>query len=159
MFPQHFSFETEHEYDRTHKRVAAIRVTRFHDLIVGREYEKELDPQQSALSLADAHFEGLFELPLLSHELKQFIARVNLVAKAAPEVEFSFFDKAALRTALSRAFHGLFLAKEAQVKELKSAFLAHLAPEQVAWLDELAPQAISWRDDKKMKLPLRRKQC
>jgi ATP-dependent helicase HrpB len=46
----------------------------------------------------------------------------------------------------------LFLAKEAQVKELKSAFLAHLAPEQVAWLDELAPQAISWRDDKKMKL-------
>jgi ATP-dependent helicase HrpB len=152
MFPQHFRYDIEHQYDRTHKRVAAIRITRFEDLVVAREHEKDLDPTQSGLTLADAHLEGLFELPFLTHDLKQFIARVNLIAKAAPDLEFPYFDRAALRRSLGLAFHGLFLAKEAQAKELKTAIQSHLAPEQIGWLDELAPQTIIWQEGKKTKL-------
>ena len=151
-FSHDFSEVVEHTYDRTHKRVAAIRSIRFRDLVVAQEHQKERDPNASGLALADAHLNGLFELPQFSHDLKQFIARINLIARAAPELEFPFFDRAALKQTLGRAFHGLTLAKEAQAASLKPALQKHLAPEQIGWLDELAPTAISMIGPKPLKL-------
>ncbi|HEV8544620.1 MAG TPA: ATP-dependent helicase HrpB [Verrucomicrobiae bacterium] len=151
-FPRHFSERIEYVYDPIHKRVAAIRYVRFLDLVVAQEHQKELDPVASGRALAQAYFDGLFELPLFNHELKQFIARVNLIAKAAPDLEFPVYDSAALKNALARAFHGLTLAKETQGIELRNAIRSHLAPEQVAWVDELAPSAIAWPNEKKQKL-------
>ena len=151
-FPHDFSEIAEHTYDRTHKRVAAIRYVRFRDLVVAQEHQKKVDPKATAVALADAHLSGLFELPQFTHDLKQFIARINLIARAAPELEFPPFDQAALKQALARAFHGLTLAKEAQAAALKPAIQKHLAPEQVGWLDELVPTAISLGGPKPMKL-------
>jgi ATP-dependent helicase HrpB len=151
-FPQHLSTQIEHVYDRTHKRVAAIKITRFRDLVLAQEHQRELDPALSGRALASAHLEGAFELPLLNHELKQFIARVNLVCKAAPELEFPAFTKRALLDRLGVAFAGLTLAKEAQAKEIKTAIHKQLAAEQQAWLDELAPLILTWPDGRKLKL-------
>jgi ATP-dependent helicase HrpB len=151
-FPGHLSQMVEHVYDRTHKRVAAIRFTRFRDLVVAQEHQREVDPDASGAALAKAYAEGIFELPLLTHDLKQFIARVNLVSTAMPELEFPRFDGGAMERALARAFRGMTLGKEAQAAELKSAIHWHLAPGQVGWLDELAPQSVAWPGEKKMKL-------
>jgi ATP-dependent helicase HrpB len=142
----------EHTYDRTHKRVAAIRYVKFRDLVVAQEHQKEVDPHGSGLALAEAHLAGLFELPNFSHDQKQFIARVNLVSRGLPELEFPFFGREALRNALGRAFHGMTLAKEAQGAPLKAALQKHLAPEQIGWLDELAPISISLGGVKPVKL-------
>jgi len=152
MFPQHITSKVEHLFDRTHKRVAAIRLVRFRDLVIDHAHEKEIDPVASAASLADAYTKKYFELPLLNHELKQFIARVNLVVAVMPELDFPPFDQPAIKKALVRAFEGLTLVKEAQATPLKDAFLKHLAPEQITWLDELAPLAILWPDGRKLKL-------
>jgi ATP-dependent helicase HrpB len=89
---------------------------------------------------------------LLNHELKQFIARVNLVVAAAPELEFPPFDKPALTRALANAFSGMTLVKEAQAAPLREAVHAHLVPEQRAWLDELAPMTVPWGGGKPLKL-------
>jgi ATP-dependent helicase HrpB len=89
---------------------------------------------------------------LLNHELKQLMARVNLVCAAMPELEFPRFDKDAVLHHLSIAFRGLTLAKEAQSTSLAEQFRRHLAPEQLAWLDELAPLTLLWPDGKKLKL-------
>ncbi|HTG43751.1 MAG TPA: ATP-dependent helicase C-terminal domain-containing protein, partial [Verrucomicrobiae bacterium] len=151
-FPQHFSEQVEHVFDRTHKRVAAIRLVRFRDLIVAKEFQRELEAKASGLALAQAYVEGLFELPLLTHDLKQFMARVNLVAQAAPELDFPAFDQPALKIALGSAFQGMSLVKEAQGADLRPALLAHLAPEQRGWLDELTPQSLAWPGEKKLKL-------
>ncbi|HVK59800.1 MAG TPA: ATP-dependent helicase C-terminal domain-containing protein, partial [Candidatus Kapabacteria bacterium] len=151
-FANQFSDQVEHFYDRTHKRVAAIRQVRFRDLIVAQEHQKEVDPASSGAALAEAHLDGLFELPQFSHDLKQFIARVNLVAKANPELEFPIFDRGAMLKALARAFRGMTLAKEAQAAPLKDAIQKHLAPEQLGWLDELAPVAITLNTPKPVKL-------
>lgn len=139
----------EHLYDRTHKRVAAVKLTRFHDLVIHHEHQREVDPAASGRCLADAHLKGHFELPLFNHELKQLIARINLVHAVMPELEVPIFD---LNAALARAFHGLTLAKEAQAAALRPAFLAHLPPEQLAWIDELAPTSVPWPEGKKLKL-------
>jgi ATP-dependent helicase HrpB len=91
-------------------------------------------------------------LPTLTHDLKQFIARVNLLNRRLPELDFPAYDREALERSLGRAFAGMSLAKEAQAADLKSSIHRHLAPEQIAWLDELAPQSIAWPGEKKVKL-------
>jgi ATP-dependent helicase HrpB len=152
MFPQHLHATVEHLYDRTHKRVAAVKLVRFVDLVVHHEHQREVAPEASGRALAEAARRGYFELPLLNHEVKQFIARVNLVCAAQPELDFPPLDEAAITASLARAFHGMSLAKEAQAAHVKEEFTKHLAPEQRAWLDELAPLSITWPDGRKMKL-------
>jgi HrpA-like RNA helicase len=139
-------------YDRTHKRVAAVKLVRFRDLVIHHEHQKELDPKESGRCLAEAFRKELFSLPLFNHELKQLIGRVNIVAAAMPDLEFPIFDGVAVTECLATAFEGLFLAKEAQAAPLRDAFVQRLGPERITWLDELAPLSIAWPDGRKLKL-------
>ncbi len=152
MFPQHLTGTVEHLYDRTHKRVAAVKLVRFADLVIHHEHQREVDPEGSGRALAEAFQKHYFELPLLNHDVKQFIARVNFVCAAMPELDFPPIDEAAITRRLTNAFRGLTLAKEAQATHVKQEFHKHLAPEQLGWLDELAPQSITWPDVRKLKL-------
>ena len=152
LYPQHLNATLEHLFDRTHKRVAAVKLARFRDLVIGHEHQRETDPDAAGRCLAQAAMRGWFDLPNLSHEVKQFIARVNLVAAALPDLEYKPFDDAAMMAALARAFKGMTLQKEALAAPLKDGFAAHLAPEQVGWLDELTPVQIPWPTGKPVKL-------
>jgi ATP-dependent helicase HrpB len=151
-FPDQVTTQIEHLFDRTHKRVAAVKLVRLRDLVIHHEHQREVDPEASGRCLAAAQRKGLFELPLFNHELKQFIGRVNLVATVMPELEFPPFDEAAVAQCLARAFAGLTLAKEAQAAPLRDFFLRHLAEERLAWLNELAPLTVTWTDTRKLKL-------
>src|SRR5205085_3429150 len=106
-FPQHLTTEIEHLFDRTHKRVAAVKLLRFRDLVIHHEHQREVDPAASGQCLAEAYRKGYFELPLFNHEIKQFIARVNLVCAVLPELEFPAFDESRIKLALACAFEGL----------------------------------------------------
>lgn len=152
MFPEQLTTRIDHLFDRTHKRVAAVKLIRFHDLVVSHEHQREIEPVASGRCLAEAYRKQFFELPLLNHEVKQFIARVNLVAAVSPELDFPAFDENKIVETLAVAFHGLTLVKEAQSTPLKDVFLAQLAPEQREWLNELAPVSIPWPVEKKSKL-------
>jgi len=151
-FPDQITTTVEHLYDRTHKRVAGIKLIRFHDLVIHFEHEREVDPAAAGKALALATRKHYFELPLFNHDVKQLIARANLVAAAMPELEFPAFDDGALVECLATAFTGMTLAKEAQAAPLLEVFMARLAPEQRQWLDEIAPQTIPWPDGRKLKL-------
>jgi ATP-dependent helicase HrpB len=151
-FPEQVTSKVEHLYDRTHKRVAAVKLVRFGDLMIHHEHQRDVDPKASGQCLAAAQRKAYFELPLYNHELKQFIGRVNLVVAAMPELEFPPFDEAAITACLARAFEGLTLAKEAQATPLRDVFVQALAKERLAWLDELAPVSIPWPEDRKLKL-------
>ena len=151
-FPEQVTAKIEHLYDRTHKRVASVKLVRFRDLVIHHEHQREVDPKASGRCLAEANRKGYFELPLFNHELKQLIGRVNVVVAAMPELEFPPFDEAAITSCLARAFEGLALAKKAQATPLREAFVQALAKEQLGWLDELAPTSILWPDGRKLKL-------
>lgn len=152
MFPQHLNQQVEHLFDRTHKRVAAVKLVRFQDLVIHHEHQREVEPLASGRCLAEAFRKGWFELPLLNHEVKQFIARVNLVCAAMPELEFPPLDEAALIERLAQAFAGMTLVKEAQATHVREEVMKHLAPEQRGWLDELAPLQVVWPDGRRLKL-------
>ncbi len=152
MFPVQLTTKIEHLYDRTHKRVAAVKLVRFHDLVIHHEHERDVDPAESGRCLALAYAKAYFELPLFNHEIKQWIARVNLISATMPELEFPACDSAAITACLARAFQGLTLAKEAQATPLRDTFLESIESGRADWLKELAPLAITWHDGRKMKL-------
>ena len=153
MFPQHLSTTIEHLFDAQNKRVAAMRLVRYRDHVIEQKaQQRDLDPVASGRCLAEAHRTGAFDLPLMDHRLKQFIARVNLVHATLPELEFAPFDEAAITTSLARAFTGLSLVKEAQAAPLLPAFHQHLDKGQVSWLDELVPLTHPWPSGGPIKL-------
>ncbi len=151
-FPEQITAKVEHLYDRAHKRVAAVKLIRFRDLVIHHEHQREVDPLEAGRALAQAFRRGDFELPLFNHELKQLVARVNLVVAVLPELEFPPFDEAAITNCLARAFEGMTLAKEAQAAPLRDVFRGHVAKEQLTWLDELAPLSLTWPDGRTLKL-------
>jgi ATP-dependent helicase HrpB len=145
MFPQHLSTTVEHLFDAQNKRVAAMKLVRYRDLVIEQKaQQRALDPVASGRCLAEAQRTGAFELPLMDHRLMQFIARVNLVHATLPELEFAPFDEATITASLARAFTGLSLVKEAQAAPIIPAFHQHLDKGQVSWLDELVPLTIPW---------------
>ena len=152
MFPEQVSVWIEHLFDPVHKRVSAIKLVRFHDLVIHHEHQREIDPAASGRCLAEAAVKSYFELPLFTHELKQTIARINLVAAVRPELELPPADKPFITAFLARAFAGLTLAKEAQGTPLRDLFPDFYGRERLEWLDELAPQTIAWPDGRKMKM-------
>lgn len=153
MFPQHLTTTVEHLFDATNRRVAAAKLTRYRDLVIERKsQQRELDPAASGRCLAEAHRAGAFELPLMDHRLKQFIARVNLIHAHVPELEFAPFDADAITACLARAFKGLSLVKEAQAAPLAHAFHQHLEKGQIPWLDELLPLTIPWAESRTTKV-------
>jgi ATP-dependent helicase HrpB len=151
-FPQHLHTQVEHLFDRTHKRVAAVKLTRFRDLVIHHEHQRDVDPAAAGRCLAEAYRKEFFELPLFNHELKQFIGRVDLVCLVLPELDFPPFTEKAIVACMARAFEGMTLVKEAQAAPLRDEFQKHLAKEQLGWLDELVPLSVAWPDARKMKL-------
>src|SRR5438874_1362877 len=77
MFPDRLTITVEHLFDRTHKRVAAVKLVRFQDLVIHHEHQREVDPAASGHCLAEANRKGWFELPLFNHDVKQFVARAD----------------------------------------------------------------------------------
>jgi ATP-dependent helicase HrpB len=152
LFPEQVTTRIEHLYDPVHKRVGALKLVRFHDLVIHHEHQREMDPAASGRCLAEAALKPYFELPLFNHELKQTIARINVAAALMPELELPPADKALVAAFLAGAFAGLTLAKEAQATPLRDLFPAFYGKDRLEWLDELAPQAIAWPDGRKLKL-------
>ena len=151
-FPDQIEIKVEHLYDRTHKRVAAVKLERFRDLVIRHEHQRDLDPEASGSALALAYSKQYFELPLFNHEIKQLISRLRLAHHVVPELELPIFDEAQIVEILGRAFSGLSLAKEAQATPLRDAFLKSLAAGQEQLLNELAPLAVNWPDGRRVKL-------
>jgi ATP-dependent helicase HrpB len=130
-----------------------MKLVRYHDLVIEQtSQQRDLDPIASGRCLAEAYQAGAFDLPLLDHRLKQFIARVNLVQATVPELEFAPLDEAAITTCLARAFTGLSLVKAAQAAPLTTAFHQHLEKGQASWLDELVPLSLPSPGDHTLKI-------
>jgi ATP-dependent helicase HrpB len=152
IWPEHHSEAVESVYDRLHKRVATIRRIRFLGVLVSESHQRDPDPAGAAAALVRAFAAGAFELPNLTHEVRQYVARVNLAARALPELELKPFDGAVLHAALAEAFHGMTLAKDAQSVDLLPAVRGHGGPGTREWIESAAPTVINAPDGKKLKL-------
>lgn len=152
LFPQHITETIQHLYDRSHRRVAAVKLLRFRDLVLEYEHQSEADPEGSGKCLAQAHLKGYFETPLFNHEVKQLIFRANLIRRTLPELEFPEFDTARIEQVLTKAFRGQTLAKDAMATPLEPVFKEELGKERLNWLEELTPSTVPAPGGKKVKI-------
>ncbi|MEI6341586.1 MAG: ATP-dependent helicase HrpB [Verrucomicrobiota bacterium] len=143
MFPQHAEARLEHVYDRHHKRVAAIEMERFLGLVIDQRHQRDVDPVASGSALADAFTRGWLDLPNLDHRAQQWVARVECLRAAVPELELPSMRGEGLLVALRKSFHGLTLGREAQQVDLLPPFRSVLSPAQQAFVDELAPASVT----------------
>jgi len=106
---------------------------------------RELDAAACGRCLAEAAAKPYFELPLFTHELKQTIARVNLVAAVMPALVTS-----AGRSAIDHGLSSPRLRRpDAGQRSASHAFCGicsriFYGKERMEWVAELAPQTIAW---------------
>ncbi|MBI1839876.1 MAG: ATP-dependent RNA helicase [Verrucomicrobia bacterium] len=67
LFPEQLTQDLRHLFDRGHKRVAAVRLIRFADLVIDHQHQKDVDPVASGRCLADAFLRDWFELQQFTH--------------------------------------------------------------------------------------------
>ena len=58
-FPEQVTAKIEHLFDRTHKRVAAVKLVRFRDLVIHHEHQRDVDPKASGPMPGGGVSEGL----------------------------------------------------------------------------------------------------
>ncbi|MFA5192089.1 MAG: ATP-dependent helicase HrpB [Verrucomicrobiia bacterium] len=152
LIPGQLVEKTEHLYDRAQRRVACVRLLRYRDLILDHSHQNCTHPKEAAAALAKEFLNDEIELPHWNHELKQWLARVRLVARTFPELELPAFDGAAKLECLSRALSGTLLYKEAKERPLLPAFRDRLTAVQRDFVNDLAPEAVTISNGKRLKL-------
>ncbi|MCX6900087.1 MAG: ATP-dependent helicase HrpB [Verrucomicrobia bacterium] len=152
LFADQLVEKTEHLYDRAQRRVACVRLLRYRDLILDHSHQNCSHPKEAAAALAKEFLDGEIELPEWNHELKQWLARVRLVAQTFPELELPAYDNAAKVECLARALSGTLLYKEAKERPILPAVREYLSAVQRDFVNDLAPQAVTLSNNKRFKL-------
>src|SRR5207253_275313 len=129
-------------YDSHHRRVECIRTIRFRDLLLGGETAENASPEKIAFALADEVVDEPMSLPHWNHDVKQWIGRVRLAARAAPDYQLPLYSREECVACLARAFHGLRLFKDAVEKPLLASFKALLSRDQQEFVELLAPTSL-----------------
>ena len=152
LFPDELTTRPECEFDPAPKRVEAFEITRFRDLELGREREREPDAKAAGQALARACLREWFKPKSFDHSIRLLINRLNWLCAARPDLEFPPLDEPAILNCLATAFEGMTLAKQAAAANVKAAFRRHMPEAQWEWLDEFAPATIDWPDDQPKRL-------
>ena len=149
LFPNDFSEEESVSFDENSKRVAALKLVKFRDMVLEKSSGAPSSPDVCAKIFCDMILEGKLVLKNWSEAEENFIDRVNFVSELCPESGIAKIDEEAKRM----IFEQMCLAKNSY-SEIRNAdvlpFLKDwLSFEQAAMLDYLAPEFAN--------LPLRRK--
>src|SRR5690606_20316125 len=110
------------------------------------------DPKGAAACLAQALMERMDRLMEESEELRNFVRRVNLLAKHAPELGIAPLDDAHLREAVLRMCEESPAAIDAPARELRRSLEEHLTYAQQQALREHAPETLTVPTGNRIKL-------
>lgn len=143
LYPADFSERIAVAWDSAAKRAVARRETVFRDLALAA---RPLDPppaEEAARLLAAAVLSGECALRQWDRAVDQWIARVNLLAKAWPEWQLPAYDEAARERLVQQLCHGATAYKEIKDRPVLPAVKALLSPAQQALVDKHAPERVT----------------
>ncbi len=140
LFPGERREEIGVVYDRAAKRVLAVRRRMFRGLILDERPGGEPPAEAAAKLLADEAVGGSLQLAHWNETVEQWIARVNFVARAAPEAGVPAIGPAERRTLIERICLGAFSQKELRERPVWPAVRGWLNPAQQALVERLAPE-------------------
>ncbi len=91
--PPGYVEEVRHVYDRLNKRVAAGKIMRYHDLLIGGTPTSEVNLDEAARILAEEFVDQPGKLPMWNTQVRQLLASQN-------------FRRAEIIEALQQSWHG-----------------------------------------------------
>jgi ATP-dependent helicase HrpB len=142
LFPESFREQTTIEFDPTARRVIGQRATLYHDLVLQSDSFPPKDNLETARILAQEVVAGNCPLKQWDNVVNQWIARVNFLAHAFPELSFPSIDDAAKLLLVEQICQGASSYKEIKDRAVWPAVKSWLSPSQQQTLEELAPERI-----------------
>ena len=146
LFPSEYVRVTEAMWDETQRRVLQKEQVRFRDLVLSTRQSGEPDREKAAALLAEKVMEGELKLTAWDHEVEQWIARLNCLAKWMPELEVPALTEADRAFVIAEMCHGAASYKEIKDRSPWPGLRSWLGPEQTAWMDRHVPERLRLAD-------------
>ncbi|HTB64318.1 MAG TPA: ATP-dependent helicase C-terminal domain-containing protein, partial [Opitutales bacterium] len=140
LFPEDFSEGDETVYDPVQKRAVRRIARKFRDLVLETREAPDPAPDAAARLLAAEVLAKRIELKFWDEEAEAFIARVNFLAKRAPELGIPAIDDDGRKILIEEICHGASSAREARERPVMPALHGWLSAEQLMALDTLTPR-------------------
>jgi ATP-dependent helicase HrpB len=152
LFPNDFRDASPVFFDSATRRVQARRDLIFRDLILQSSKIETPPPEQAAEILAREVVEGRCPLVNWTHEVNQWIARVNCLSEWFPELQLPVIDQGARFYLIQQICHGALSYKEIKERPVWSVVRAWLSKTQQENLDRFAPERIELLNGRRNKL-------
>lgn len=152
LFPDAFSEKTEVFYDKVLRRVMARRETRFHDLVLKSGLTDKTPPGEAASLLAQEVQAGNCPLANWSHEVEQWIVRLNRLCEWMPELGLPALgdgDRAAL---VEQICYGATTYKDIKERQVWTVLHSWLSHQQEGFLEKYAPERLEMPNGRKFKI-------
>jgi ATP-dependent helicase HrpB len=142
LFPEDFAETSETAYDSTQKRVVRRISRRFRDLILETRDAPDPLPDEAARLLAAEVLAKRLELKNWDDSVDAYLARVNFLARHAPELGIHPVDDEGRRALIEEIALGATFARELRERPVWPAIHGWLSTEQQLALDTLAPPTL-----------------
>ncbi|WP_448577907.1 ATP-dependent helicase HrpB [Thermosphaera sp.] len=142
LFPGAIRTELVTIYDRVSQRVMAIRRRSFRGLILEEREAGEPAPELAARCLADAIQVGDLKLARWDDAVEQWIARIQFIAREAPEAGVEAFTENEQRRALEQICLGAFSQKDVRDRPVLPVLQQLRPAKQRETIDRLAPEYV-----------------
>ena len=146
LFPADYCRVTEAMWDETQRRVLQKEQVSFRDLVLSTRQSGEPDPDKAAALLAAKVMAGELKLTAWDHEVDQWIARLNCLAKWMPELELPALTEEDRAFVIAEMCHGAASYKEIKDRSPWPGLRSWLGPEQTALMDRFAPERLRLAD-------------
>ena len=142
LFPGERREEIAVAFDRAARRVVALQRRVFRGLVLDERPGGAPPPEAAAALLAEEALAGGIQLAHWNEAVEQWIARVNYLARAAPEIGVPAIGPAERKAIIERICLGGFSQKDVRDRPVLPAVRGGLDPERQKQVDRLAPEQI-----------------
>jgi ATP-dependent helicase HrpB len=141
-FPEDLNARRHVFYDSAARRVVAEDQTRFRDLVLERRRVEPPPAEEAARLLAAEVRAGRLELPGWTEAVEQWIRRVNLLARACPELGIPPIDEEARELLTQQVCAGAVSFKDLKERPVLPVARGWLSPAQQDLVDRHAPERL-----------------
>jgi ATP-dependent helicase HrpB len=152
LFPEDFELEKAPYFDANQRRVIQRERVRFRDLVIRERQSGEPEANAAAAILAEEVLRGRLALANWSDNVLQWMARLNFLRAAMPELELPVFGEDDHRLVLEELFHGSRGFRDIKDLDPMPALQGWLSHSQAMALDRHAPERVEIDTGKKVKI-------
>ncbi len=152
LFPGDCRTENDVRFDPALRRVVGEERRVFRDLLLQAKTTENLPDDTAASLLATEVLEGRCGLKQWDHQVEQWIARLNFLARHMPELELPPIASEDRRALVEQIVHGARGYKEIKDRAVLPTVKSWLSDEQAALVDHYAPPSLTLPNGRKAKL-------